>query len=136
MLSALTPRNLTKDLSYFQVEHALFPHLSRMVQSFSAILHPILSALVIKSSSKNSSNLLTMVEIVLARTLLRTFSTHFIVKSTMARSTLDKLLNQTLVLRALDLIFIRSCFVVKATTLPSSHGAGRVCKDGVSPYLT
>ena len=135
MLSALTPRNLTKHLSHFQLENALFPHLSPRVQSFSAMLHPILSALFIKSSSKDPNNLLTIVEIVLARTVLRIFSTHFIDRSIMARSILERALNQILVLRDLDLIFTRSCFVVKPTISPFSHSEDYYVKMGISHIL-
>lgn len=92
-----------------------------MAQSLSASSCAILSALVIKRSSKDCEILPIIVEIVLARILLRTFSTHFIVKSMMALSTLDRTLNQTLVLNALDLIFPRSCLVIKLATFPSSH---------------
>jgi len=110
-----------KHLSHFKAKHVSFPHLSPIAQSLSANFRPTLSALVMKRSSKDCKILPIIVEIVLARMLLRTSSTHFIVKSMMDLSTLDRALNQTLVLIALDLIFTRSCLVVKAITLPSSH---------------
>lgn len=108
-----------KPKSYLQPEQVLFPHLSPIMQSFLAMLDPILSVLVIKPSFRDLTIFSIISERVLARMVLRTFSTHLIVRSTMALSTLDKALNHTLVLKALDLNFTRSCLVVKATTHPS-----------------
>jgi len=115
----LTPRNLIRHLSHFQVEHALFPHLSPMAHNLSTISCPTFSAFVMKSSSKYCKILSTIAPIVLARTLLRMCSTHLIVRSTIALSTLDSALNHTLVLKALDLILARSCLVVKENYLSS-----------------
>lgn len=120
-----------KRISHFQVEDALFPHLSPMGQSPSAISFPTLSALIIKSSCKHRKTLSTIVAMVPASTVLRTFSTHFIVRSIIALSTLDRALNQTLVLKALDLIFKRSCLVINSIDLPSSHRLRSVVEDDV-----
>lgn len=120
-LSALTPRNLMKHASHFQVMHDLLPHLLPMEQSVSTASCPNLSALAIKAASSDCRILPIMLEIVADSTELRTFCTHFIVRSKMALSTLDSSRNHAFVRKALDLIFTRSCLVVNATAFPSSH---------------
>ena len=107
-----------KFLSYLQAEQALFPHFSAIVESFSTILHPILSAFVKNSSSRVFKSLLIIFEMIWARMRLRICSTHFTVRSTIALSARDSTLNQIPLLTALDLTFIRPCLV--STDLPLS----------------
>ncbi len=123
-LRAFTPRNLMKRLSRFQVGHASFPQLAPRAQSSPAILYPAVSALFMKLPPKSLSILLTIVEINPARVLLRTVSTHFIVRSTMPLSTLDKVLNQIRCLKALVLICTRLCRFSKQRPF-SSHSLQR-----------
>lgn len=113
MFSLFTPRNLVKQISRFQVEQVLFSHFSPRLHRLSAISCPTLSALLMNPFSTNCKILWIIVEIVLAKIMLLTVSTHFIVRSKIALSTLDKAPNQSFALKAFTLIFTRSCLVVK-----------------------
>jgi len=107
------PRNLTKFKSYIQVKALRLPHSNAKEQVFLAISRPICSAFSENSDSRVFKILLTMLESVFSRQRLRILSTHLMVRSTMARSVLESVLNQTLCLKALTLIFIRPCLVIK-----------------------
>lgn len=105
MLSAVTPRNLMKSSSVSHSEEFLFPHSWAISTILFDISVPISCALSMKVFCRVLASLPIIWVMVFASVGLLIFSTHFIVKSTMALSVLDRVSYQAPFLRASSLEF-------------------------------